>query len=64
VQVQPGLVWSLLDEVEVVAGALWSFGSRPASTPPTIGDPLGLAGLRSEFGSFPHVWYAEVKAYF
>jgi len=55
--VQPGLVWSAADEVEVLAGAMLAFGDRPE---------LGRAGLalNSEFGTWPHVFYVETKAYF
>jgi hypothetical protein len=57
-QIQPRLTWSATDEVEVLAGAIVSRGSRPAA-----GEPLGIM-LRSEFGTFPDFIYAEVKWYF
>jgi hypothetical protein len=56
-QLQPRLTWAAADEVEVLAGAIVSIGDRPA-----IGT-TGL-GLRSEFGTFPNLYYAEVKLYF
>lgn len=58
VQVQPRLRWSAADEIEVLAGASLNAGSRP-----TV-DRLGLVRLRSEFGTFPDMYYAEVKWYF
>lgn len=58
VQVQPRLRWSAADEVEVLAGAIVGVGARPTT------DALGLVRLRSEFGTFPDVYYAEVKWYF
>jgi hypothetical protein len=57
-QFQPRLTWAAADEVEVLAGAIVSSGDRPA-----VGPPAGLR-LRSEFGTFPDVYYAEVKLYF
>lgn len=57
-QVQPRLAWSASDEVEVLGGAIISQGEQPA-----LGGPLGVR-LRSEFGSFADVYYAEVKWYF
>jgi len=58
VQVQPRLRWAAADEIEVLAGALFHAGSRPTT------DALGLVRLRSEFGTFPDVFYGEVKWYF
>lgn len=57
-QVQPRLRWSAADEIEVLAGAILNAGARPTT------DALGLVRLRSEFGTFPQVYYAEVKWYF
>lgn len=57
-QLQPGLTWSVTDEVEAVFGAILGFGDRPVEPLP------GLALLRSEFGTFPHAFYMEWKAYF
>jgi hypothetical protein len=57
-QVQPRLSWSASDEIEVLGGAIISQGEQPA-----LGGPLGIT-LRSEFGSFADVYYAEVKWYF
>ena len=57
-QVQPGLSYSAADEVDLLAGALINFGDRPA--------PESVSGqeLRSEFGTFPDVYYVEFKVYF
>jgi hypothetical protein len=56
-ELQPRLTWAAADEVEVVTGAIVGIGDRPAS---------GATGLRlrSEFGTFPNLYYAEVKFYF
>jgi hypothetical protein len=57
-QMQPRLTWSAADEIEVLAGAIVSRGARPR-----VGPPLGIT-LESEFGSFPDLYYVEVKWYF
>jgi hypothetical protein len=57
-QFQPRVVWSAADEVEVLAGAIVSSGARPEVRPPAT------LRLESEFGTFPDVYYAEVKLYF
>jgi len=54
VQVQPRLVWSAADEIEVLAGAIVGIGPGPRS----------IADFRSEFGSFPDVGFVEAKWYF
>ena len=56
-QFQPRLTWSATDEVEVLAGAIVNAGTRPLIAPGTL-------RLRSEFGTFPDLYYAEVKLYF
>lgn len=56
--IQPLLTWSAADEVEVLAGATTYLGERP-------NEPLpGLVVLESEFGTFPDVYFVEVKFYF
>jgi len=55
---QPGLVLSVSDETELVAGAVFNLGRRPGM------DGYGMPFLRSEFGSNPDGIYAEFKAYF
>jgi hypothetical protein len=58
----PGLVYSAADEVELLAGAILAVGKHP-----TIElDAQGTPGVhyRSEFGTYPHVFYLEVKVYF
>ena len=54
---QPGLVYSAADEVEVLFGAVVARGSRPRV------DEGGL-DLRSEFGTYPSYYYVESKIYF
>ncbi len=51
--VQPGLVYSAADEVDLVAGALLAFGERPRGILP-----------RSEFGTYPSFFYVQAKVYF
>jgi hypothetical protein len=56
-QVQPGLIWSVSDDSELLAGALFNFGEKA--------EPDGLdPGIRSEFGVFPDVYYLQFKIYF
>jgi len=56
-QIQPGIVWSTGDDSEIVAGALLSFGDAP--------EGAGLdPGIRSEFGTYPDMIYAQFKRYF
>jgi hypothetical protein len=57
-QLQPRLLWSAADEVDVLAGAIIGRGERPVEPLP------GAVELRSEFGTFPDVYYVEVKLYF
>ncbi len=56
--VQPGVVISVADEAELLAGALLCFGARP--TGPSALQP----GLQSEFGTYPNFYYLEFKYYF
>ena len=69
VLIQPGLVYSAADEVEILAGAMLAFGERPGFSSGS-GGLGGLASLStssllpSEFGAYPHVFYLEMKAYF
>jgi hypothetical protein len=56
--VQPGLVYSAGDNIDVVAGAMLAVGERP------ILDRMAGALTRSEFGSYPHIFYIETKLYF
>jgi len=55
-QVQPTLDISLSDNASLVLGVNRNFGQRPASSPGTE--------IRSEFGSYPDFYFAEVKFYF
>ena len=55
---QPGLVYAAADEVEVVAGAVLARGRRPS------GSTAADLRLRSEFGTWPDLYYLETKLYF
>lgn len=57
-QLQPGLIWSLADEADLLVGASINFGERPQ------GDSALTPDLQSEFGTFPDVYYMELKVYF
>jgi len=57
-QIQPFLSWSLSDNADLLAGAIFSIGERPAL------DPVRLVRIRSEFGTYPHFYFAEIKYYF
>lgn len=60
--IQPGLVYSAADEVDMVMGALLSSGERAQGEPPFC---AGIGGCpASEFGTFPHVIYLQSKIYF
>jgi hypothetical protein len=56
---QPGLVYSVADEADLVAGAMIALGKRPHL--PGATSPLGL---RSEFGTYPDIYYLQFKLYF
>ena len=60
VLLQPGVVYSAADDVELLAGALVAFGDRPVFDPGSS----RLLRFESEFGTYPHVFYTELKAYF
>ena len=55
--IQPGLLWSAADEVDVVLGGLFAIGDRP------VIDGL-IPRIRSEFGTWPDMAYAQLKAHF
>ena len=57
-QVQPTLTWSLSDNAELILGASLNFGERPKV------DLLRGRVIQSEFGSYPHAFFAEFKWYF
>ena len=57
-QILPRLTWSAADEIEVLAGAIVNLGERPE-----VGLPF-LLDVRSEFGTFPNVYFVEIKWYF
>ncbi len=56
--IQPGLVWSVSDNVDVVGGALVPLGRHP-----TV-DAAGLLRLYDEFGIYPQVFYVQMKTFF
>jgi hypothetical protein len=57
-QMQPILAWSPSDNTEVLVGASINFGDRPERS--STGQPQ----LRSEFGTFPDLYFMEFKLYF
>jgi hypothetical protein len=59
VQIQPRVVWSAGDELEVQLGAIVHAGQRPGLDPMS-----GLPSIRSEFGTFPDVYYVQPQFYF
>jgi len=58
----PGLVYSVADEVELLAGAMLAVGKHPTLELDAQGAPA--VRFRSEFGTYPHVFYVEIKLYF
>jgi len=57
-QVLPLLTYSVSDESDLLLGALLNFGRRP------VGNSAIIPKLQSEFGTYPNVYYIEVKVYF
>jgi len=57
-QVQPTLRWSTSDNSELLLGASINRGDRPTR------DPLNTITFHSEFGTYPHFFFAEFKSYF
>ncbi|MBN2493702.1 MAG: hypothetical protein JXR96_03835 [Deltaproteobacteria bacterium] len=51
--IQPGLLLSVSNESDFLFGAMIGLGARPTA-----------AGLQSEFGTYPNVYYMEYKFYF
>jgi hypothetical protein len=58
----PSLSYSIADEAEFLAGALVAIGKRPRTRQTALGFPY--PALRSEFGTYPNVFFGEVKFYF
>jgi hypothetical protein len=56
--IQPGLVYSVSDDADIVAGALFPLGRHP-----TV-DAAGTVMLDDEFGVYPQIFYVQMKAYF
>ena len=59
---QPGLRLSISDEVDLLAGAIFSIGKRATGTPDLCQQSFGCP--ESEFGSYPHIFYMQSKLYF
>ncbi len=57
-QIQTGLIYSAADEVDVQLGALINTGDRPRGT--SILD----THIKSEFGTFPNIYFLEFKIFF
>jgi len=56
--IQPSINISVSDEVELILSATLSFGDRPEQ------DLFMLPKLKSEFGTYPDTYFAEIKWYF
>ncbi|MFQ5647544.1 MAG: hypothetical protein ACE5GM_11500, partial [bacterium] len=57
-QVMPRLTVSVSDESDLLIGALINMGKRPT------GDFAFSPELQSEFGTYPNIYYLELKVYF
>ena len=57
-QIQPGITWSAANNIEVLLGAIISYGDHPRTL---ASDALEF---RSEYGAYPSVLYLEPKVYF
>jgi hypothetical protein len=55
---QPGFIFSVADEVDFLFGAMIGLGARPKE--PMLFD----LGQKSEFGTYPNIYYMEFKFYF
>jgi hypothetical protein len=53
----PSLIYDIITDVQVLAGAYLAIGKRPEKT-------LDPSALRSEFGTYPHTFFAAMKIYF
>ncbi|NTW06385.1 MAG: hypothetical protein HGA29_00915 [Syntrophaceae bacterium] len=58
-QLQPLVIISLSNEMDLLIGATLNFGQQPES-----GSGTTIANIKSEFGTFPTVFFAEWKYYF
>ena len=56
--IQPLVTWSAADNIDLIVGANLNFGERPRET------PAGAALLQSEFGTFPNLYFMQLKIYF
>lgn len=57
-QIQPGLTYSVADETDLLLGAIVNMGEDPE------GDSALTPDLQSEFGTYPDIYYLELKTYF
>jgi len=57
-QLQPLVIISLSNEMDLLIGATLNFGQQPESHGSTT------AEIKSEFGTFPTMFFAEWKYYF
>lgn len=57
-QVQPTMRWSTSNNSELLLGASINRGDRPTR------DPVNAITFHSEFGTYPHYFFAEFKSYF
>lgn len=55
---QPGLDWSVSDNINWIFGAVINLGEHPDGR-----SPLGL-GIKSEFGASADIYYTQIKWYF
>lgn len=60
--VSPTFTYSVADEAEFLCGATLGYGERPSTLQVSPG--LNIPVLRSEFGTYPDVFFMEFKLYF
>ncbi|MCK5058243.1 MAG: hypothetical protein KAT34_16440 [Candidatus Aminicenantes bacterium] len=58
----PSLEYNIAENIYLSAGAYLGLGKRPEIVPITI-DPVGTI-LHSEFGAYPHMFFAAFRIYF
>jgi hypothetical protein len=59
--IQPGLSLSVSDEADFIFGAMIGLGARPGVYY-VLGEPV--PDFKSEFGTYPNIYYMEFKFYF
>jgi hypothetical protein len=74
--IAPTLAWSVSSNAEVGVGAYFGVGARPSDDvdPADLlqatlegasdAEVAGMLGVRSEFGTYPHAGFVQLKAYF